>query len=162
MKIKYFLLFILTITQLGCNTDDSIIFSESNFVGEWLLISAVTNRAVDYDFDGDSAFDILEDDNCFNIELLLNEDRTFKEVKIDRDFDNDITLCLSSVIEGNWTLGEKKEKILFEFTDSNGDVINTEYPFSILGENSFIIKKEFIDNSGSFEAALRFSRIFTN
>ncbi len=153
----HFLLFILISILFSCNNDDTNIVSESDFYGDWGLISTKADREIDYDFDGDTAIDIIDDFNCFTIELKLNPDNTFSEVIIDRSIVNNKVECLIRESNGKWKYLRDSDQIEFNYLDINNNVINTlNSLFTIDKNNRFEFSREFTDNKGSFKASLQF------
>ena len=140
----------------GCTTDDSVDFQEADFYGDWIVVSAETNRDIDYDLDGNTAKDIKEDSSCFTNELALEPDGSFREIILERE-DNDTGLdCGISVRSGIWEYRRDSNQIVLNYLDETGNVITTSTSDYIDNNDNFYVEREFTDDQGSFIANLRF------
>lgn len=158
--IKNILYLGVTFLIFGCTTDDPIVLEESDFYGDWIVISAETNREIDYDLDGITAMDIKEDSSCFTIELALNPDNTFREIIMERE-DNDNGLdCGISARSGNWDYNKESKLIILNYLDDSGSIVATATSKQVDNNDWFYFEREFSDDQGSFQANLRF--VFLN
>ncbi len=142
---------------LSCTGDDLNTIKESDFYGEWNLLSAEADREIDYNFDGETAHDIKDDLDCFTIELKLNPDNTFREIILDRPVIDDRVNCSISQSFGVWNYLKESNQIEFNYFDEDDELIQkVRSDFTIDKNSSFIFSREFTDNNGSFKANLRF------
>ncbi|HSI68925.1 MAG TPA: hypothetical protein VK941_01745 [Gillisia sp.] len=155
--MKGILLCVLAFLFFSCTGDDLNTIEESDFYGEWNLLSAEADREIDYNLDGDTASDIKDDLDCFTIELKLNPDNTFREIILDRPAFDDQVLCSISQSFGVWNYLKESNQIEFNYFDETDDLIQkVRSDFTITKNSSFIFSREFTDNNGSFKANLRF------
>ncbi|MCH4822101.1 hypothetical protein ML462_02860 [Gramella lutea] len=140
----------------GCATDDSVDLQEAGFYGDWIVVSAETDREIDYDLDGNTSTDITEDSSCFTIELALNPDGSFREIIMEREDDDTGLDCGISVKTGNWEYNRDSNLIILNYLDENGNIVIALTSNSIKDNDSFYVEREFTDDQGSFIANLRF------
>ena len=147
------ILIIIPFLITSCDSENSIPeVIESDFYGTWILTSAKSERLIDYNNDGQSSNDLIDDLNCFTLELTFNNDGTFKEVRIDKPntIDSGIS-CIQINLIGTWTLNSNK----IVMTYNNSDFETQENSFEFINDSRFIIKRLFNDLNGDFLVDLR-------
>ena len=156
--MKYPIYICLILLIISCSPEESNPLDETDLYGNWQLISAETNRKIDYNGDGNISNDITEDLDCFNIELYLHEDSTFEEILIDKNNEGDLN-CAISKNRGEWILNDNNEIVFNYFDDSNAIIKKIENSINIINSGLFEIKRKFTDEDGGFSSSLRFSLI---
>ena len=155
-KITNFIFALIFTITIGCSSDDEIIISQQDFLGQWLSGSAEAERLIDYNFDSIKSNNIEDDFPCFIIELIFKGDHSFTEARIDRKIIDDEVLCIQYNLKGVWSLNEGQNLIKFEYEDDTVTQINRFFFIETFPSRTLAIQRVFNDAEGDFKAKLRF------
>lgn len=122
----------------SCNNDDDNENNNDNMAGTYRLSSWNMPVAVDFDNNGTSSTNMMNESNCYNNSVMtVNNDGTYTMTYNSVGINGNTSSCQSQTTTGTWTRNGNT------FTTSSGSgsaMTNTDYSFSSAGNNQTITR----------------------
>ncbi|AWI25810.1 lipocalin family protein [Flavobacterium pallidum] len=124
-KMKFVLLAAAGCLVLAC--DDERTTGNHDITGTYNLTAFNAPRAVDYDEDGVSSINLMEESRCFDdSRITINRDGTYILEENFISIQGTISFCDARVTKGTWT---RSENSLTTTSDLDNDIVVNHYVF---------------------------------